>query len=227
MGCVFQRLWGEFFFSPFFLNSIYYRALKKFFCVCSLCSRPSFTDAAFPPFPGLLDATFSPNKIRLNKTHNRSGRPRRAEDIVWGADSLEVGNRGQGSKWRPEGTSRDVKTDLGLSLPSSGLGPHWWPPVFLRVEISDPSLSSLPLGISVQQPPCCPDPSTVIWMAYEGPRSVKMVCHRLRSDGHPAKFCCDHLSPVVSSPDRQEYRGTGHSTHSQLQHRKSTFCPSQ
>lgn len=115
-----------------------------------------------------------------------------------------MGNRGQGSEWRAEGTSGDVKTDLGLSLPSSGLGPRWWPRVFLRVEISDPSLSSLPLGISVQQPPHCPDPSTAVWTACEGPRSVEMVCRRLRSDGRPAKLCCDRLFPVVSSPDRQE-----------------------
>lgn len=131
--------------------------LKKNFFVCSLCSRPSFTDAVFPPFPGLLDETFSPNKIRLNKTHNRSGRPRRGGDVVWGVESLEVGNRGRGSEWRQEGSSGGVKTDLGLSPASAGLRPHWRPPVFLRVEVSDPSLSCRPLGISVQRHLHCPD----------------------------------------------------------------------
>lgn len=84
---------------------------------------------------------------------------------MWGVENLEVGNRGRGSEWRQEGTSGGVKTDLGLSPASAGLRPHRGLPVFLRVEISDPPLSCLPLGISVQQRPRCPDLTIVIWMA--------------------------------------------------------------
>ena len=69
---------------------------------------------------------------------------------------------------------------MGLSPASTGLRPRRGPPVFLRVEISDPSLSCLPPGISVQQYPRCPDLTIVIWTAQEGPRSVTTVWHRLR-----------------------------------------------